>query len=171
MSEISDRLWLRAQELEKAASDKTSGWQMIKSASIKALEVKGVSTSDTETLLEKLAERAYPDLSADKIEASTLLADSKLFEKVAQYVDELEDKINTMEGLRKEANAAERAPSVDALSGTGVFTSDDLETLGQLDNSTLSKVASMADQTPWNLGEPSDRMGGGQDALSEFLLS
>ena len=176
MSEISDLLWLKAQELEKAASDKTSEWQMIKSASINALEAKGVDASEAEGLLEKLAERAYPNLEADTSRAAELLADSKLFEKAAQYVSELEVKLSIkeseIEGLNKTASAVSKAPSVDTLTGTGAFTSEDLETLSHLDDSTLSKVAGLADQTPWNLGGPSDRVsGGGMDALAEFLTS
>ena len=175
MSEISDLLWLKAQEMEKAASDTSNEWQMVKSAAIKALEAKGVDSSEAEGLLEKLAERAYPNLEADAAKASQLLADSKLFEKAAQYVGELEVKLSTkeeeIEGLHKAASTAVKAPSVNALSGTGTFTSEDLETLSHLDDSTLSKVAGLTDQTPWNLGGPSDRVSGGQDALAEFLLS
>lgn len=175
MSEISDLLWMKAQELEKAASNTSKEWQMIKSAALTALEAKGVDHADAEGLLEKLAERAYPSLAADTEKASQLTEFGKLFEKVAQYVSELEVKLSTKEeeivGLNKAASAAVKAPSVDALSGTGAFTSEDLETLSQLDSATLSKVASMTDQTPWNLGGPSERMSGGQDALAEFLLS
>lgn len=175
MSEISDLLWLKAQELEKAASDTSNEWQMVKSAAIQALEARGVDITEATGLLEKLAERAYPNLKADTEKAAGLLANSKLFEKAAQYVSELEVKLSTKEeeivGLHKAASAAVKAPSVDALSGTGAFTSEDLETLSHLDHSTLIKVAGMADQTPWNLGGPSERMSGGQDALAEFLLS
>lgn len=175
MSEISDLLWLKAQELEKAASDTSKGWQMVKSAAITSLEAKGVDRTEAEGLLEKLAERAYPNLASDTEKASGLLADSKLFEKVAQYVSELEVKLSIkeeeIEGLQKAAHVATKAPSVNALSGTGAFTSEDLETLSHLDDSTLSKVAGLADRTPWNLGGPSERVSGGQDALAEFLLS
>ena len=175
MSEISDLLWLKSQELEKAAADTSKEWQMIKSAAISSLEARGVSNADAEGLLEKLAERAYPNLEEDQAKASSLLADSELFQKAAEYVSELEVKLSTkeeeIEGMHKAASAAVKAPSVDTLSGTGAFTSEDLDTLSQLNDSTLSKVASMADQTPWNLGGPSDRVSGGQDALAEFLLS
>lgn len=175
MSEISDLLWLKAQEMEKAASDTSSEWQTVKSAAISSLEAKGVDHAEAEGLLEKLAERAYPNLAADAEKATELLATGKLFEKVAQYVSELEVKLSIkedeIEGLHKAANIATKAPSVNALSGTGAFTSEDLETLSHLSDSTLSKVAGLADQTPWNLGGPSERVSGGQDALAEFLLS
>lgn len=175
MSEISDLLWLKSQEYSKAASNKSTEWQMVKSAAVSALEVKGVSMSDAGDLLEKLAERAYPNLKADLEKAAQLTDMSNLLEKAAQYVSELEVKLSTkeeeIEELYKSASQVKKAPSVDALSGTGAFTNEDLETLSQLGDDTLSKVASLTDQTPWNLGGPSERMSGGQDALSEFLLS
>lgn len=175
MSEISDLLWLKAQEMEKAASDISTEWQMVKSAAVQALESKGVNAAEAEGLLEKLAERAYPNLDADLKNAEQLRAYGKLLEKTAEYVSELEVKLSIkeeeIEGLNKSASAVVKAPSVDALSGTGAFTSEDLETLSMLDNSTLSKVAGLADKTPRNLGGPSDRASGGYDALSEFLLS
>lgn len=175
MSEISDLLWLKAQELQKAASDKSAEWQMIKSAAVSSLESSGVDASDATALLEKLAERVMPNLKEDMAKADQTAALGKLFEKTAQYVSELEVKLSTkeeeIEGLHKAASRAVNAPSVDALSGTGAFTSEDLETLSRLDSDTLSKVAGMADKTPWNLGEPSNRVSGGQDALTEFLTS
>jgi hypothetical protein len=175
MSEISDLLWLKAQELQKAASNKSAEWQMVKSAAVSSLESKGVNSSDATALLEKLAERAYPNLKKDQAQADQLAGFGKLFEKAAQYVSELEVKLSTKEeeivGLHKAASRAVKAPSVNALSGTGAFTNEDLETLSNLDDSMLSKVAGLADKTPWNLGEPSNRISGGLDALTEFLTS
>lgn len=175
MSEISDLLWLKAQDLEKAASDTSGQWQIIKSAAINALEAKGIDTSEAEGLLEKLAERAYPNMQADIEKAAQLSSISNMLEKTAKYVSELEVKLSIKEeeivGLNKAASTAVKAPSVKALSGTGAFTNDDLETLSQLDDSMLSKVAGLADKTPWNLGGPSDRISGGMDAFAEFLTS
>ena len=175
MSDISDLLWLKARELEKAASDTSAEWQMVKSAAVSALEAKGIDVHEAEGLLEKLAERAYPNLEADIEKAEHLSSLGKVFEKAAQYVGELEVKLSIKEdeidGLNKAASSAVNAPSVDALSGTGAFTNEDLETLSTLDDSTLSKIAGLTDKTPWNLGGPSERVSGGQDALAEFLLS
>lgn len=177
MSEISDLLWLKANELNKAASDKSTEWQMTKSAAVSSLENKGINKADAENLLEKLAERAYPNLKADLEKAAQLIEISKMLEKSAEYINELEVKLSTKEdeiaGLKKSASMAEKAPSVDALSGTGAFTSEDLETLRQLEGDTLSKVASLADRQPWNLGEPSEHISGSgaEDALTKFLMS
>lgn len=175
MSEISDLLWVKSQELAKQASDKQNEWQMIKSAAVSTLSSKGISTSDAEGLLNNLAERAYPNLEADLEKSAQLAHISSILEKAAQYVIELETKISDkeaeIEGMQKAASNATKAPSVEALGGTGAFTNEDLEALNQLDTSTLSKVAGLADQTPWNLGGPSDRISGGMDALTEFLTS
>lgn len=175
MSDISDLLWLKAQEYNEAASTKSNEWQMIKSAAVSALGANGFTNDDAEDLLEKLAERAYPNLKADIEKAAQLTEIGDLLQKSAQYVSELEVKLSTKEEeiveLHKSASLVQKAPSVNALSGTGAFTSEDLETLSRLDDFTLSKVASLADKTPWNLGEPSDRVSGGMDALTEFLSS
>ncbi len=175
MSEISDLLWLKAREMNEAASTKNNEWQMIKSAAVSALGTKGIAGSDAEDLLEKLAERAYPNLKADLEKAAQLVEIGKLLEKSAEYVSELEVKLSTKEeeivGLKKSASMTQKAPSVNALSGTGAFTNEDLETLSQLDDGMLSKVASLTDQTPWNLGGPSERASDGMDALTKFLSS
>lgn len=175
MSEISDLLWLKSQELASQASAIKSEWQMVKSAAVSALSAKGVDTTDAEGLLDNLAERAYPNLEADLEKSAQLAHISSILEKAAQYVTELEVKLDSkeaeIEGMQKAASNAVKAPSVEALGGTGAFTSEDLDALNQLDSATLSKVAGLADQTPWNLGGPSDRPGGGMDALTEFLTS
>lgn len=176
MSEITDLLWLKAQELDTEASAKQSEWQMVKSAAVTALEAKGVGTSEAEGLLDNLAERANPNLEADLEKAAQLKHISSILEKAAQYVTELEVKLDIkdaeIEGLHKSASQAVKAPSVDALTGTGAFTNEDLETLSQLDDSTLSKVAGLADNQPWNMGGPSSQPSAGMgDALTEFLLS
>lgn len=175
MSEISDLLWLKAQDFGTQASAKQNEWQMVKSAATSALEAKGIDPSDASGLLDNLAERAYPNLEADLEKAAHLAQVSSILEKAAQYITELEVKLDNreaeIEGLNKEASDATKAPSVEALTGTGAFTSEDLETLSSLDQGTLSKVASLADNQPWNLGGPSNRPGGGSDALTEFLTS
>ena len=175
MSEISDLLWVTAQEFGKEASVKQNEWQMTKSAAVSALTDRGINPLDAESLLDNLAERANPNFEADLEKAAQLARISSILEKAAAYVTELEVKLDSkeaeIEGLQKAASDAVKAPSVDALSGTGAFTSEDLETLSSLDTGTLNKVASLADQTPWNLGEPSNRMSGGLDALTEFLTS
>lgn len=172
MSEIADLLWLKAQELGKEASASINEWQMIKSAAVSTLTSNGIDLSDAEDMLEKLAEESNPNLEKD----ARLAHIASILEKAAQYVTELEVKLDSKEaeidGLNKAASAAVRAPSVDALTGTGAFTSEDLETLSRLDSSTLSKVAGLADKTPWNLGGPSNQhAAGSSDALTEFLLS
>jgi len=175
MSEISDLLWLKAQDLNKEASAKQNEWQMVKSAAVSALESKGVNTQEATGLLDNLAERAYPNLEADLEKAAQLSHIASVLEKAAAYVVELETKISDkeaeIEGMQKAASEAVKAPSVEALGGTGAFTSDDLDALTQLDQDTLTKVAGLADQTPWNLGGPSNRTSGGLDALTEFLTS
>lgn len=176
MSEIADLLWLKAQELGKEASASMNEWQMIKSAAVSTLTSNGIDLSDAEDMLEKLAEESNPNLEKDLEKAAKLAHIASILEKAAQYVTELEVKLDSKEaeidGLNKAASAAVRAPSVDALTGTGAFTSEDLETLSRLDSSTLSKVAGLADKTPWNLGGPSNQhAAGSSDALTEFLLS
>lgn len=175
MSDISDLLWLKAQEIGKQASTIGDEWQMVKSATITALTTKGIDQGDAENLLEKVASQAYPNLNEDLEKAAQLREISKILEKAAAYVSELEVKLNTkdeeIEGLKKSASKVEKAPSVDALTGTGVFTNEDLEVLSNLGNDTLSKVAGLADKTPWNLGGPSDRISSSQDALLEFLTN
>lgn len=175
MSEVSDLLWLKAQELGKEASAKQDEWQMVKSAAVTALEAKGVPSSEASSLLDNLAERSNPNLEADLEKAAQLAHISSILEKAAQYVTELEVKLDSkeaeIEGLQKAASDATKAPSVEALTGTGAFTNEDLETLSSLDDATLSKVASLADNQPWNLGGPSNRVSGGMDALTEFLTS
>lgn len=177
MSDISDLLWLKAKELNEAASNTSTEWQMTKSAAVSSLESKGINKDDAENLLEKLAERSYPNLKADLEKAAQLIEISKMLEKSAEYISELEVKLSTkedeIEGLKKSASMVEKAPSVDALSGTGAFTSEDLETLRQLEGDTLNKVASLADRKPWNLGGPSEHISSSAtgDALTEFLTS
>lgn len=175
MSEITDLLWVKSQEFGKEASAKQNEWQMVKSAAVASLTSTGINNSDAEGLLDNLAERAYPNLVADLEKAAQLAHISSILEKAAQYITELEVKLDSneaeIEGLHKTASDAVKAPSVEALTGTGAFSSEDLEALNSLGNDTLSKVAGLADNQPWNLGGPSDRMSGGQDALAEFLLS
>ena len=176
MSEITDLLWSKAQDLGNAASATQDQWQMVKSAAVDALEAKGISSPDAHGLLDKLAERANPNLEEDLEKAAKLAHIANILEKAAQYITELEVKLDSkdaeIDGLNKAASAAVRAPSVDALTGTGAFTSEDLDTLSQLDDSTLSKVAGLADTTPWNLGGPSTQPAADSgDALTEFLLS
>lgn len=176
MSEISDLLWLKSQDLAAKSNDLSKSWQMIKSAAIESLESRGIELSEAQGLLEKLAEKAYPNLDEDLARADELSDLSEVFEKAARYVGELEVKLSTKEseikGLNKAANDAVKRPSVEALSGTGAFTNEDLDTLRQLDDNTLSKVAGLADKTPWNLGGPSDRMSdSGMDAMELFLTS
>ncbi|CAL9985112.1 hypothetical protein VPHD148_0279 [Vibrio phage D148] len=175
MSEISDLLWLKAQELGAEASAKQNEWQMVKSAAVTALEARGVSSSDAQGLLDNLAERANPTLEADIEKAAQLSQISSILEKAAQYVTELEVKLDSkeaeIEGMHKAASDAVKAPSVEALTGTGAFSSEDLEALNSLDDATLSKVASLTDNQPWNLGGPSERQTVGFDALTEFLTS
>lgn len=173
MSEITDLLWVKAREFEKAASDKASEWRMIKSAAVNSLEEKGIT--DATDLLDQLAEKAYPNLEADLEKAAELADLGKIFEKTAHYIGELEAKLEGKEeeisGLQKAAENAVKAPAVEALSGTGAFTNEDLDTLNSLDEGTLQKVAGLADNSPWNIGGPSERPGGGEDALTKFLLS
>ena len=175
MSEISDLLWIKAQEFGKEASAKQDEWQMTKSAAVSALTGRGLSSSDAEGLLDSLAERANPNFEADLEKAAQLSQISSILEKAAAYVTELEVKLDSKEAeineMLKVASAADKAPSVDALSGTGAFSIEDLETLSSLDTSTLNKVAGLADQTPRNIGEPSNRMSGGLDAFTEFLTN
>lgn len=175
MSEISDLLWLKSQDLRSKSDNLSGSWQMIKSATIRSLESRGVNTEEAQCLLEKLAEKAYPNLDEDLARADELSDLSEVFEKAARYVGELEVKLSTKEeeikGLQKAASDAVKRPSVEALSGTGAFTNEDLDALRQLDDNMLSKVAGLADKTPWNLGGPSDRVSGGMDALEEFLTS
>jgi hypothetical protein len=175
MSEISDLLWLKAQDLTKEASAKQNEWQMIKSAAINSLESRGVDINDATTLLDNLAERAYPNLEADLEKSAQLTEIAEMLEKAAAYVSELEVKLDSkeaeIEGMQKAASRASKAPSVEALGGTGAFTSEDLEALNMLDNGTLEKIAHLTDQTPWNLGGPSNRASSNMDALTEFLTS
>ena len=62
MSEISDLLWLKSQDLAAKSNELSGSWRMIKSAAIKSLESRGVEPSEAEGLLEKLAEKAYTNL-------------------------------------------------------------------------------------------------------------
>ena len=148
---------------------------MVKSAAVNTLESNGVSVEDADGLLNSLAEKAYPNLNSDLEKAAEYAGVAELLTKAASYITELEVKLDSKEAeineMQKSAQDAGKAPLVDALTGTGAFTKEDLEALNDLDERTLNKVASLTDRTPHSFGGPSNRPGAGMDALTEFLTS
>lgn len=175
MSEITDLLFTQARNLEKQASALENTWGDIKKSTVEALSTQGVDQADAEGLLEKLAERAYPNRDQDLEKAQELKHFATIFEKTAGYIADLEVKLDNREAdlsnMEKAAEDAVKAPSVEALSDTGVFSGEDLNALSMLDDSTLQKVAYQVNNTPMNMGGPSDRLATGVDSFTEFLLS
>ncbi len=175
MSEITDLLWLKAQELGAQATAGQNEWQLVKSAAVHELESNGVSGQDASEILDALATKANPNLEADLEKSAQLAHISEILEKAAQYVADLEVKLSTkeeeIEGMQKAANKAAIQPSVEALNGTGAFSEDDLSKLSQLDEVTLSKVASFTNSSPQILGGPSAQPSAYEDAIMDFIHS
>jgi hypothetical protein len=178
MTTISESLMDKARELRASLSVEGDGsWDLVKSAAIESLKGQGIT--DAEKVLEELSKRAGFKETRSVTNSFSFNPEEVvlLIEKIAEYVDELEVKIESREDtITSLKSDLEKAASVDtndlvnALIEKG-FSEEDASNLVALPKETLNKVASMAKGEPWEMGKGARPSADGMDAFTKFLIS
>jgi hypothetical protein len=161
MSIITEHL-LRASNLEKTAYHEYV--KSFASAGIAALVNGGIS-------LEKASSLVKEACLTDK-HATNLKTAYKIFEKTAEYVKELEEKVSELEKFSeatKEEKAIEESTPLSKLASIG-FTKEELLYMNSLPENLITKVASIGSK-PWEMGSVSGVSREVTDPLLEFLLA
>ena len=96
-----------------------------------------------------------------------------VLEKVAEYIDELENENATLEKSASESSGNDTKPYKnevhEKLASIG-FTPEEIEAMDSMPEATIQKIASAADQ-PWSLGQGTGPKREKTDAFLEFLVS
>ena len=135
--------------------------------------VKSYSTAGITSLakgglaLEKAASMVKEALQKD-IKATSLYTNTQIFEKSAEYITELETKLQSLEKVAKNQEISESQP-LSKLANIG-FTKEELSYMSSLPENLVEKVASIGSQ-PWEMGTGAGFKREKTDALLEFILS
>jgi hypothetical protein len=104
--------------------------------------------------------------------AGKLMATSQVFEKAAEYIIELEEKLAKLEKFAsemQEEKAIEESTPLNKLASIG-FSKEELTYINSLPENLVEKVASMGSK-PWEMGSGVGMAREKTDPLLEFILS
>lgn len=161
MSDIANLLKAKADSLNEVVN-----YNLEKEATVNALVEEGMDSETAIKLvddyMEKSAETRVKILSNEDI-----ISLQEVFEKVASYVEELEQKLDVKiekspEEILKQAETKNKLASI--------FTEEELSALENVPDTLIEKLASQASE-PWELGKAAGIPREKTDPLLEFILS